>query len=109
MFFRLDSNINQLEKFEAWKSIPRNVSPNKESVGELFAGFFRYYCTKFSWEKHVASVYECRVLTKSTYSKFPRGRVMVEDPLEFYNTARSVKSSYQYHLIRAEFQRVYKL
>ncbi|CAK6970523.1 poly(A) RNA polymerase GLD2 [Scomber scombrus] len=88
---------------EAPKHIPRYISRNQSSLGDLLLGFLKYYATDFRWDKQVISVREARAFPKN-HSKEWRNKFMcVEEPFERNNVARAVHERVKFDAIKAQF------
>lgn len=102
--FRDDSIVDNLPFFEPTDQILCNDSKNKESVGGLLIGFFNYFSERFSWENIMSVYYGC-VLPRRNYKHFTCRFINVEEPFEFYNTARTIYNQSSFVVIKEEFRR----
>lgn len=74
------------------ESVPYDVrtysSRNKQTLGELFVGFFKFYST-FSWEK-VISVRTGDYISLSFRGTWKNPQIRIEDPYELGNVTKAV-------------------
>ena len=54
---------------------------NKQSIGELWLGFLRYYTEFFDWDNHVVSIRDNEPLTRKAKG-WTKHRLAIEDPFE---------------------------
>jgi len=87
------------------KVIPCNTSNNKQSVGQLFKGFFTYFADKFSWEEEVMSVRLGCTISKQENVEFHGKFICIEEPFNLSNTARAVHEMHHYQLIKGQIAR----
>ena len=63
---------------------------NKQSVGELWIGFLRYYTETFDWDNNVVCIRDNDVLTRKD-KNWTKHRMAIEDPFELtHNLAAGV-------------------
>ena len=64
---------------------------NKQSVGELWLGFLRYYTEKFDWNEHVVCVRQSNDQLTRKQKNWTKHRLAIEDPFELsHNLAAGV-------------------
>ena len=64
---------------------------NKQSVGELWLGFLRYYTEVFDWDNDVVTIRTTEKLTKIS-KKWTKKKLAIEDPFELtFNLAARIK------------------
>ncbi|XP_031705063.1 poly(A) RNA polymerase GLD2 isoform X2 [Anarrhichthys ocellatus] len=85
------------------KHIPRYISRNQSSLGELLLGFLKYYATDFRWDKQVISIREAAALPKNNSQMWRNKYICVEEPFERNNVARAVHEKIKFDAIKAEF------
>mmetsp|Transcript_16883 Transcript_16883/g.33597 ORF Transcript_16883/g.33597 Transcript_16883/m.33597 type:complete len:1369 (+) Transcript_16883:220-4326(+) len=93
------------------QSLQNDAQRNKESIGVLFAAFFRYYAIEFNYRQHVISINSPGMVEKDFKAEVDcwpvRNNLSIEDPFEtFYDVAHVVKTS-KFHHIREEFALAY--
>ncbi|XP_068559329.1 poly(A) RNA polymerase GLD2 [Cebidichthys violaceus] len=88
---------------EGPKHIPRYISRNQSSLGELLLGFLKYYATDFRWDKQVISIREAKALPKNNSQAWRNKYICVEEPFERNNVARAVHEKIKFDKIKAEF------
>lgn len=91
----------------AAQHIPRYISKNKFSLGELFLGFLRYYTLNFRWDSQIISVREGRALPKSSSLEWKNKFICVEEPFERKNVARAVYEKAKFEAIKDKFAESY--
>lgn len=99
------NNINNLQEFG---------KANQESLGELLAGFFEFYSTKFDWDNSVISVRTGRFLTKEEKQWIPGKSdqncfCTIEDPFEITHNLGRVVDEENLKFIQYEFARAHKI
>ena len=104
-YFKVDSNVDELPMFEPANMIPCDNSSNKESVGQLLVGFFKYFAEKFIWDSKIMSVRSGCTLPKKNNFEFKDKYISIEEPFELSNTARAVHELSRFVLIKKEFRR----
>lgn len=78
-------------------------SNNKQSLGELLIGFFRYY-SAFQWVD-IISVRTGTTLDNGMFSRVWRGpKVRIEDPMDRGNVTRAVFDEYEGRRIKNSFK-----
>lgn len=83
-------------------NIPRFISKNQASLGELFLGFLKYYATYFKWDKYIISVRHAKALPKNGNADWKK-YICVEEPFEGTNTARAVHEKCKFEAIKNQF------
>lgn len=91
----------------ASQQVPRFISRNKSSLGELFLGFLKYYASNFRWDSQVISVREARALPKNSSPQWRNKFICVEEPFERSNVARAVHEKFKFETIKAKFAESY--
>lgn len=104
-YFDLSLNVDMLPMFDPTDKIPCNQSENRESLGELLAGFFKYYAKTFRWDFLVASVRLGRAIPRSISNEWTGKYMCIEEPFDRTNTARAVYQYHSFEIIRKEFNR----
>lgn len=104
---KIVGGLQKLKKF---------CSSNKQTVGELFVDFFRYFAHDFDYRRDIVSIRRpqgsshATKLSKMEYSCWgSHERLSVEDPFEVWYDVAHVLKSAQMTYIRAEFLRAYTL
>ena len=89
--------IDQLKSKELPEELKNFESTNKQTLGELFVGFFRFYAS-FDWSKVVS-------ITRSrAYVSNNRPLMKIEDPYELGdNCARGIYERYSFNQIKMAF------
>lgn len=100
-FFDPSLDLNMLP--DASHCVPRYMSKNKSSLGELFLGFLEYYALNFRWDSQIISVREARTLPKSNVSEWKNKFICVEEPFERHNVARAVYDQDKFETIKTKF------
>ena len=63
---------------------------NKQSVGELWLGFLRYYTEIFDWDTYVVSIRSFNLMTRKS-KNWTKHKMAIEDPFELtHNLAAGV-------------------
>lgn len=88
---------------DASQRVPRYISKNRSSLGELFLGFLEYYSSKFRWDRQIISVREARALPKIDSTEWRSKFICVEEPFERHNVARAVYEKEKFDTIKAKF------
>ncbi len=97
-FSKKETNLN-IDGWDCWfnkdiKSLPEIwpfYKKNKQSVGELWLGFLRYYTEDFDWDNNVISIKNTDQLTKRS-KNWSKHRLAIEDPFEINkNLAKRIK------------------
>lgn len=92
-------NLNTEHQPEVIKNF---VSQNKQKLGELFLGFFRFY-SSFDWSKVIS------IRRSSAYVSNRRPHMLIEDPYEpGGNSARGIYESYGFLEIKRAFSSALK-
>lgn len=94
---------------DASQRVPRYLSKNKSSLGELFLGFLEYYSTNFRWDSQIISVREARAFPKSNSPEWRSKFICVEEPFEKHNVARAVYEKDKFDTIKAKFFESYRI
>lgn len=94
---------------DASQRVPRYISKNKSSLGELFLGFLEYYSSKFRWDSQIISVREARALPKVASPEWRSKFICVEEPFEKHNVARAVYEKVKFDTIKAKFTESYQI
>jgi len=89
---------------------------NKETIGELFAAFFRLYAVEFNWQHSVVSVRTAGFLTKAEKEWTKKSGTnrdhfffAIEDPFEITHNLGRIVDRESLKILRYEFRRAYKL
>ncbi len=88
---------------------------NQETLGELLAAFFRFYCCEFEWEHQVVSVRTASLLSKAEKQwNTPSVRrdhyyFAIEDPFEVTHNLGRLVDPPNLKVLKYEFTRAYKL
>ena len=87
-YFFQPRTVSEAERLRAYA--PPGSAPNTESLGELFAGFFRFYAWDFDHERHVVSARtggRLERVVKAEDDGWPlHGRLAIEDPFETWSS-----------------------
>ncbi|XP_056140585.1 poly(A) RNA polymerase GLD2 [Lampris incognitus] len=94
---------------EGPRHIPRYISRNQSSLGELLLGFFKYYSTVFRWDSQVISVREAKALPKTNSREWRDKFICVEEPFERNNVARAVHEKVKFDAIKAQFAESWRI
>ena len=79
-------DIVQLDKIWPYYNL------NKQSIGELWLGFLRYYTETFDWDSNVVCIRDNNTLTRKD-KNWTKHRMAIEDPFELtHNLAAGVSS-----------------
>lgn len=79
-----------------------HVHSNKQSVGELWLGFLRYYTEKFDWNEHVVCIRQPvdEPLTRKQ-KNWTKHRLAIEDPFELsHNLAAGVSHKMGLYILK---------
>lgn len=96
-FSKKETNLN-IDGWDCWfnkdlKSLADvwpHYKANKQSIGELWLGFLRYYTEVFDWDEHVVCIRDTDSLTRQSKS-WTKHRLAIEDPFELtHNLAAGV-------------------
>lgn len=108
--FDVDINVSELKLNE---DLPTFTSQNTQTLGELFAGFLAYYA-KFKFEYCVISVRTGSIIPKnclpremleSENGKYSQWKyILIEEPFDLSNTARSVFDHFVFRQIVKVFE-----
>lgn len=101
---------SEIHNIDIQEELPPFYSDNKQSLGELFLGFLRYY-SHFDYDMYAISVREGSVLLKEEcrYTKSQKNDVTqwkllcIEEPFDLTNTARSVYDMDIFNHIKSVF------
>ena len=90
--------IDQVETDKLPDELKDFKSPNKQSLGELFIGFFRFYAN-FDWSSKVVSISRSHASVSNN-----RPRMKIEDPYEVGgNCARGIYELFSFMEIKRAF------
>jgi poly(A) RNA polymerase GLD2 len=90
--------IDQLKTKQLPDELKNFKSSNKQTLGELFVGFFRFYAN-FNWSSKVVSISR-----SNAYVSNNRPRMKIEDPYEMGgNCARGIYEPYPFMQIKNAF------
>jgi len=106
-FFTTGIHVDQLPLFDPASSIPCNGSENKQCLGELLAGFFKYFGNEFKWDYFVISIRLGRAMPKDLDEQYRNKYICIEEPFDRTNTARAVHEYSRYAQIKQEFKRAH--
>ncbi len=74
---------------------------NRQSVGELWLGFLRYYTEVFDWEENVVGIRDTEGLTRQSKS-WTKHRLAIEDPFELtHNLAAGVSHKMGLYILKS--------
>ncbi|NXI99959.1 GLD2 polymerase, partial [Psophia crepitans] len=90
-------------------SIPRYISKNGSSLGDLLIGFFKYYATEFDWSHQMISVREAKAIPRPDGIEWRNKFICVEEPFDGTNTARAVHEKQKFDIIRGEFLKSWQI
>jgi len=109
---RFDVNIpvSQLKRNDQPKLIWR--SENRQTLGELFIGFLKYFAKDFRYEKYAISVRMGSLIDKEDFldndrTTYGHALLAIEEPFDLSNTARSVYDEDEFERIVRVFRRSY--
>lgn len=100
--FRYTSDFSSLLALNPCKSMVCNQSENRQSIGELFIGFFKYYAADFSWSTDYISIALGAAYPRDSQRK--RKLVCVEEPFDGNNVAKAVCSVEKFENIKMKFR-----
>lgn len=99
--FKYHGDVSELE--DPFKHISRNKSENKQSLGELFIGFFKYYAVDYGWDQEYISVAKGAAYPR--YQRmWQRKHICIEEPFDGNNVAKSVCSLESFNKIQMKFR-----
>ena len=79
------SNIESLKEDQ---TLPDFKSANKQSLGKLLVGFFRYYSQEFNFDQHIIDMKGAKRVNKDGVRDF----ILIRDPFTDQNVAKSVQN-----------------
>ncbi|XP_056397571.1 poly(A) RNA polymerase GLD2 [Hyla sarda] len=85
------------------RNIPKYVSKNGSSLGDLLVGFLKYYAIEFDWKNKMISVREGKALQRTDGIEWRNKYICVEEPFDRTNTARAVHEKHKFDMIQEEF------
>ncbi|KAL4870381.1 hypothetical protein BDV12DRAFT_184557 [Aspergillus spectabilis] len=96
-----DDNLNSLVGYG---------SENKQSLGELFFQFFRYYGHELDYEKYVISVREGRLVSKEDkgWHLLQNNRLCVEEPFNTIRNLGNTADDTSFRGVHMELRRAFK-
>uniref|UniRef100_A0A6G1RUU0 polynucleotide adenylyltransferase n=1 Tax=Hypotaenidia okinawae TaxID=2861861 RepID=A0A6G1RUU0_9GRUI len=94
---------------QAPSSIPRYLSKNGSSLGDLLIGFFKYYATEFDWNHQMISVREAKAIPRPDGVEWRNKFICVEEPFDGTNTARAVHEKHKFEMIKLEFLQCWQI
>jgi poly(A) RNA polymerase GLD2 len=108
--FDTDQPVSQLKRNDEPKLIWK--SENRQTIGELFIGFLKYFSKDFRYEKHAISVRTGSLIDKEEFldndlTHYGDALLAIEEPFDFTNTARSVYDDDEFERIVRVFRRSY--
>ena len=110
-YFFAPRTVAEAERLRAYA--PPGGAPNTESLGELFAGFFRFYAWDFDHERHVVSARtggRLERVIKAEADGWPlHGRLAIEDPFETWYDVAHVLKLRSWRWMLAEMARAWQL
>ncbi|XP_054665550.1 poly(A) RNA polymerase GLD2 isoform X2 [Grus americana] len=90
-------------------TIPRYLSKNGSSLGDLLIGFFKYYATEFDWSHQMISVREAKAIPRPDGIEWRNKFICVEEPFDGTNTARAVHEKQKFDTIKGEFMKSWQI
>lgn len=105
--FYANSDISTLDDNQR---LPYYESSNKQSLGELLLGFFRYYTQEFDFDRDAVSIKDAQRVNKSVVRKTFRDweTICIQDPFNLQNAGRNCWKSYAYSRIKTAFRTSYE-
>lgn len=100
--FRYTSDFSSLLTQNPCKHMVCNKSENRQSIGELFIGFFKYYAVEFSWSTDYISIAMGAAYPRD--SEWKRKLIFVEEPFDGNNVAKAVCSVENFEIIKMKFR-----
>jgi terminal uridylyltransferase len=95
-----DCWFNQLDLDELAKHWP-HLNQNKQTVGQLWVGFLRYYTEKFDWEQHVVCIRKSDAPLSRKDKNWNKHRLAIEDPFELsHNLAAGVSHKMGLYILK---------
>ncbi len=113
-FSKKETNLN-IDGWDCWfnkdiKSLPKiwpDHNKNKQTVGELWLGFLRYYTEYFDWDNNVVSIRSTDQLTKRS-KNWTKHRLAIEDPFDTQkNLASRIKKNSICFIIQFYFKFIF--
>lgn len=101
--FNFGGSMSELSQQDPCKDIACNQSENKQSLGELFVGFFKYYAEGYRWSDYYISVAMGFALPK-TGGHWQRKHITIEEPFDGNNVAKAVCSLDAFNTIQRKFR-----
>ena len=104
-FSKKETNLN-IDGWDCWfnkdiKSLHKTWpghNKNKQTIGELWLGFLRYYTEKFNWDDDVVCIKSNEQLTRRS-KNWTKHRLAIEDPFELsHNLAAGVSQKSKFIL-----------
>jgi DNA polymerase sigma len=90
-------DIKNLDKL--W---PQGFKQNKQSVGELWLGFLRYYTETFDWENHVVCIRDNNGYLTRKIKNWTKNMLAIEDPFELtHNLAAGVSPKMGLYILKS--------
>jgi len=105
-----DIPVSQLKRTDEPKLIWK--SENRQTLGELFIGFLKFFAKDFRYERHAISVRMGCLMDKEEFldndmTTYGHALLAIEEPFDLTNTARSVYDDDEFERIVRVFRRSY--
>ncbi|XP_078352226.1 poly(A) RNA polymerase GLD2-like, partial [Oculina patagonica] len=88
--FKYHGDVSSLLSQDPCKQIACNQSENRQSLGELFVGFFKYYAVDFRWNSDYISIAMGAAYPRHGGDWNLRKPVVIEEPFDGNNVAKAV-------------------
>ncbi|XP_068693679.1 poly(A) RNA polymerase GLD2-like [Montipora foliosa] len=99
--FRFPEEMSDLSQQDPCKDIACNMSENRQSLGELLVGFFKYYAEDFRWDDHYISIAMGAAFRNGQWQ---RKLIFIEEPFDGNNVAKAVCSRASFDNIQMKFR-----
>lgn len=88
--------------FKALASQWPHLHTNKQSVGQLWLGFLRYYTETFNWADHVVCIRQSDTPLVRKQKNWTKHRLAIEDPFELsHNLAAGVSHKMGLYILKS--------
>jgi len=99
--FKYYGDVSELSAQDPCKHIESNESENKQSIGELFVGFFKYYALDFRWNQDYISIVMGGAFPRHSSFRKP---ICIEEPFDGNNVAKAVCTLDKFNKIHMKFR-----
>lgn len=101
--FKYHGDVSNISVQDPCKHIDSNKSENRQSLGQLFVGFFKYFAEDFSWNQDYISI-KMGAAYPRYRGKWKRKPICIEEPFDGNNVAKSVCTLENFNKIHMKFR-----